>query len=285
MIEVVFRLLTYRFSGSERKIGMRFLLTWLLLFCWAGAALAFPQEDCGEKRCADCHSLTREEAGFLLGTGADRVLQVEQAEMPGVWAVEIEKAGRKYPVYINYSKSHLLRGELLRFKDGENLTKLRMASLNRVDVSGIPLADALIVGDPQAKKRVIVFTDPQCHFCAKLHRELPEVVARDPEIAFYIKMLPLAMHPDAYNIAKSVVCNRSLEMLEDSFAGKTVPPPLCRAEAVDDTIALARKLGIRSTPTLVLPDGRPFSGYKKADQLLKLLDSAVVTSSAEPAKR
>ncbi len=98
-------------------------------------------------------------------------------------------------------------------------------------------------------------------------------------------MLPLAMHPDAYNIAKSVVCNRSLEMLEDSFAGKTVPPPLCRAEAVDDTIALARKLGIRSTPTLVLPDGRPFSGYKKADQLLKLLDSAVVTSSAEPAKR
>ncbi len=261
---------------------MRFLLTWLLLVCWAGVSLAFPQEDCGEKRCADCHSLSREEAGFLLGTGADRVLKIEQAEMPGVWAVEIEKAGRKYPVYINYSKTHLLRGELLRFKDGKNLTKLRMASLNRVDVSAIPLEDALIVGDPQAKKRVIVFTDPQCHFCAKLHRELPEVVARDPEIVFYIKLLPLAMHSDAYHIAKSVVCNRSLEMLEDSFAGKAVPPSLCRAEAVDDTIALARKLGIRSTPTLVLPDGRPFSGYKKANQLLQLLESTAAVSPAGP---
>jgi thiol:disulfide interchange protein DsbC len=264
---------------------MKFCLIWLLLICWTSVAFAFPQEDCGEKRCTDCHSLTKEEAGFLLGSGADRVLNVEQAEMPGVWAVEVEKAGRKYPVYINYSKSHLLQGEVLRLKDGKNLTKLRMASLNRVDVSSIPLADALIVGDPQAQKRVIVFTDPQCHFCEKLHRELPSVVSRDPNIVFYIKMLPLAMHPDAYHIAKSVVCNQSLEMLEDSFAGKTVPPPLCRAEAVDETIALARKLGIRSTPTLVLPDGRPFSGYKKADQLLKLLDSAVVTSSAEPAKR
>lgn len=264
---------------------MRFLLTWLLLICWAGVAVAFPQEDCGEKRCTDCHSLTREEAGFLLGSGADRVLNVEQAEMPGVWAVEVEKAGRKYPVYINYSKTHLLQGQVLRLKDGENLTNLRTAALNRVDVSNIPLEDALIVGNPQAPKKVVVFTDPQCHFCAKLHHELPKVVASDPSIAFYIKLLPLAMHPDAYHIAKSIVCNRSMEMLEDSFANKPVPPPLCRAEAVDATIELARTLGIRSTPTLVLPDGRPFSGYKKADQLLKLLNSPMVVPSAEPDER
>jgi thiol:disulfide interchange protein DsbC len=271
---------------SKKGISpMKYCLSVLLTICWVTAVLAFPQEDCGEQRCTDCHSLSKEEAGFLLGAGADRVLQVEEAEMPGVWAVEVEKGGRKYPVYINYSKTHLLRGEVLRLKDGENLTKLRMADLNRIDVSRIPLADALVVGDPRAEKKVIVFTDPQCHFCAKLHGELPEVVARDPGIAFYIKMLPLAMHPDAYSIAKSVVCNGSLELLEDSFADKPVPPPLCRAEAVDVTIALARELGIRSTPTLVLPDGRPFSGYKKADQLLKLLDSAAVAVPDQPGKR
>ncbi|MEZ4484810.1 MAG: DsbC family protein [Syntrophotaleaceae bacterium] len=160
-----------------------------------------------------------------------------------------------------------------------------MASLNRVDVSRIPLEDALVVGAPRAKKRVIVFTDPQCHFCAKLHSELPEVVGRDPEIAFYIKMLPLAMHPDAYHIAKSIVCNGSLELLEASFTDKPVPPPLCRAEAVDATISLAKELGIHSTPTLVLPDGRPFSGYKNADQLLELLESATVAAPGKPGKR
>jgi len=259
---------------------MKYILIWLLLAGWTTTAMAFPKEDCGEQRCTDCHSLSKAEAGFLVGSGADRVLKVEKSDMPGVWAVEVEKGGRKYPVYINYSKTHLLRGEVLRLKDGENLTKLRMASLNRVDVSRIALEDALVVGDPQAKKRVIVFTDPQCHFCAKLHGELPEVVARDPKIVFYIKMLPLPMHPEAYNIAKSIVCNQSLDLLEASFADKPVPPPLCRAEAVDETIALARKLGIRSTPTLVLPDGRPFSGYRPADRLLKLLDSPAGADSA-----
>ena len=79
------------------------------------------------------------------------------------------------------------------------------------------------------------------------------------------------MHPNAYTISKSIVCNRSLAMLEESFAGKTLPPPLCETKAVDDTLALVEKLGINSTPTLVLPDGRVMPGYKKADDLLKLL--------------
>jgi thiol:disulfide interchange protein DsbC len=65
-----------------------------------------------------------------------------------------------------------------------------------------------------------------------------------------------------------------MELLELSFAGKPVPPPACETSAVDRTIALAEELGIRSTPTLVLPNGVVMPGYKKADDLIKLLDSA-----------
>jgi hypothetical protein len=39
----------------------------------------------------------------------------------------------------------------------------------------------------------------------------------------------------------------------------------------DETLALVAKLGINSTPTLVLPDGQILPGYKKADDLLKIL--------------
>lgn len=264
---------------------MKVCFAWVLMICWVSVAWAFPQENCGEQRCSDCHSLSKEEAGFLLGSGVDRVLKVELSEMPGVWVVEVEKAGRKYPVYVNYSKSHVLQGDMLRLADGKNLTRQRVANLNRVDVSRIPLQDALVIGDSKAKKRVIIFTDPQCHFCARLHQELPEVVARDANIVFYIKMFPLSTNSPAYLVAKSVVCNDSLNLLEDSFAGRSVPPPLCRAEAVDSTIALAAELGIRSTPTLILPDGRIFSGYRKAGQLLELLDSPAAKPSAGPGRQ
>jgi len=133
------------------------------------------------------------------------------------------------------------------------------------------LADALLLGKPAAKTKVIVFTDPECPYCRKLHEELKEVVRRNPEVAFLIKLFPLKMHPNAYDISKSIVCNNSMEYLELSFAGKPVPAPNCEIPVVDQTIALAGELGIRSTPTLVLPDGRVIPGYRKAEAILTII--------------
>lgn len=250
---------------------MKILLSVALLLMYVGSAMAFPKDDCGEQRCIDCHTLSTDEAAFLLGKQVDRVLKVEVSEMPGIWVVEIEKNGRKYPIYIDFSKRHLFQGELIRLQDGANLTKIRSADINRVDVSRISLDDALVIGDPQAPEKVVVFTDPQCHFCGKLHDEMKKVVQRDANIAFFIKLFPLDIHPDAYMISKSIICHQSLTMLEDSLAGRPVPPPLCKAEAVDESLKLGRELGVRSTPTLILPDGRLLSGYKTADVLLEII--------------
>lgn len=66
--------------------------------------------------------------------------------------------------------------------------------------------------------------------------------------------------------------------LEASLAGKPVPPPLCDTPVVDQTLALAKELGINSTPTLVLPDGTMIAGSRKAENLLRLLGSKAVTT-------
>jgi len=245
----------------------------LLLLLAAVPASAFMQEGCGAGACTDCHSLSVEEAKALFKNNVDRVLKVELAEMPGLWVVDVEKDHKRFPLYVDFSKSYLVAGNVIRLSDGENVSSRRAAELNRVDIGSIPLDDALLLGKASAKNKIIVFTDPECPYCKKLHAELQEVVRRDPQIAFLIKLFPLKMHPNAYSIAKSIVCNRSLPMLEDSYAGRTVPPPLCETKVVDDTLALVQKLGITSTPTLVLPDGLVVPGFKKADDLLRLLGS------------
>lgn len=232
-------------------------------------------EGCGAGSCNECHTLSKEEASDLLKQGAvDEVLNVEFSEMPGVWEVEVQKDRKRFPVYVDFSKSFVIAGNIIRIRDGENVTQRRTAELNRVDVSRIPLDDALLLGKSDARTQVIVFTDPECPYCRKLHADLKEVVRRRPDIAFLIKLFPLKMHPNAYGISKSVVCADSMELLELSFAGKPVPPPICETDAIDRNIALAQELGIRSTPTLVLPDGLVMPGYKKADDLIKLLEKA-----------
>lgn len=108
------------------------------------------------------------------------------------------------------------------------------------------------------------------------------MVRRDPDIAFLTKLFPLKIHPEAYAISKSIVCSNSLAMLEASFAGRPVSPPLCDTPVVDQTLALAGELGINSTPTLILPDGSVIAGSRKAEDLLRLLGSKAVTGSPPP---
>lgn len=250
-----------------KKLFFAILLTGLFSL----NAQAFQKDGCGAGECRQCHNLSQKEAGELLKDGVDRVIRVDFAEVPGLWLVEAEKQGKRFPLYVDFSKSYVVAGNVIRLKDGKNLTSQREAELNRVDVGRIPLQDALVLGNAQAPHKVIVFTDPECPYCKKLHIELQEVVRRDPDIVFLIKLFPLKMHPKAYGISQSIICAGSLDMLEDSFAGRPVPVPLCDTDVVDQTIALAPQLGIRSTPTLVLPDGLVAPGYKKADDLLKLI--------------
>ncbi len=254
----------------------------LLIMCmWAFPLFAMSPDGCGTSACADCHYLGKAEASKLLEGIVDQVIDVKPAEVPGMWMVEVEKDRRRLPIYVDYSKQYLVSGNVIRLTDKTNVTQEQHARMNRVDISRIPLDDALLLGQPTAKTKVIVFTDPECPYCEKLHKELKEVVRRDQNIAFLIKLFPLAMHPNAYDISKSIICNDSLEMLEASFAGNTVPPPICDTKVVDQTIALVADLGIRSTPTLIMPDGLVVPGYKSANDLLGMISQSLVQNKKE----
>ena len=100
---------------------------------------------------------------------------------------------------------------------------------------------------------------------------MKKIVEERKDVAFYIKMFPLKSHPAAYEKSKAIVCDKSLALLEDAYAGKPLPKPSCETTAVDDSTKLAEKLGISSLPTLVLPDGKIMPGYRDAKSILSLI--------------
>ena len=226
---------------------MRTFFALITLMLLALPAAAMTGDGCGAGECTSCHSLSKEEVKALLPGIQGEVVKVELAEVPGLWVVEIDMNGKKVPAYVDFSKSYLIEGRITRLKDRSDITKQRFFKSNPVDVSTIPLEDALLLGSADAATKVIVFTDPQCPYCTRLHEELKEVVRLDSGIAFYIKLLPLTkIHPKAYGIAKSIVCSKSLQMLDDSLAGKEVPALPCEAPAVDETMKLAPVISIIS---------------------------------------
>ncbi len=217
----------------------------------------------------DCPPLAREEAASLLGGKVDNVVGVVPGPAPGFWEVDVAKGGRIYPIYVDCGRKYLFQGQFFRLSDMQNVTGERYMDLNRVDVSTIPLKDAVVLGNRSSKKRIIVLTDPTCPYCVKLHAEMKKAVAMDPEVAFYVMPYPRNPNDQAtYKKCLAVVCAKSAKLLDDAYTGKPVPEPSCKSNAVKETEQLARRLRIEGTPAMILPDGRIVSGYRDANDLL-----------------
>ncbi len=248
----------------------------ILVFTLFFALLCFQYDVFG----ANKDILTKEEAIEALRVlDPDiKVLTVEPAPADGLWEVFIDGRGGKGILYIDFAKKNILIGNILNIATKTNLTKKKFDEINRVDTSSIRLDDSLVMGNPDAKYKIIVFSDPDCPYCVKLHEEMKRVIDRRKDIAFYLKLFPLQqLHPQAYEKSKSIVCEQSnekaIKLLEDAYAKKEIPKPSCDTKVVDENIRLALKLGIKSTPTLVLSDGRMAGGAMRAEELIKLIEN------------
>jgi len=100
---------------------------------------------------------------------------------------------------------------------------------------------------------------------------MKKIVEERKDIVFFLKVYPIRNQPEAYEKSKSILCEKSLALLEDAFEKKPIPKPKCETSAVDDNMRLADKLGVKSVPSVILPDGRVFPGYKDARTLINLM--------------
>ena len=116
-----------------------------------------------EPDCTKCHTLTKEEAGTIvkeLAPGID-VLDVRQSPVRGLWEIIFKVQGKTGIVYMDFSKTNIIQGPVLNVKTKTDLTSERLQELNKIDVSKIPLGEAILVGSADAQYKVIVFDDPE----------------------------------------------------------------------------------------------------------------------------
>jgi thiol:disulfide interchange protein DsbC len=136
-------------------------LAFLLLSCVLLSTPSFCFEKKGQD-CSKCHTLSSDGARDLLkGAIPDvRIIQVKLSPVQGLWEIYLESRGRKGLIYVDFAKKHFFTGSLISIGERKNLTQERFTELNRIDVSQIPLENALVLGDPKAKTKVICFSDP-----------------------------------------------------------------------------------------------------------------------------
>jgi len=233
-----------------------------------------------EMDCQKCHSISSQDVRGILQNmkiPQAEILQIQLSPVKGLWEITIVDKGKKGLFYLDFSKKYILRGPIFEIKSGADKTLEHLAKIpesKKVDFSRIPLENALVMGNSKATYKAAVFTDPDCPYCGTLHQEMEKAVQERKDIAFYIILFPLRIHKEAYWKSQSILCYKSLKMLEDAFLHKPIPKPICDSKEIDANIKLAESLGITGTPTLVLADGKVYTGTIPAKQLIDLIQGS-----------
>lgn len=235
----------------------RMLVALILLLSVPLSAYAFPPDKTGN--CLDCHKLDKKEAEEIVRRFVPNgvVQDIKLGPVKAFWLIEVEAGGQRGMVLLDFTKTYLAQLSPVPKK---------------LEFSKIPLKDAVILGARNAKKKAIVFTDPDCPYCRNLHEEMKKAIQKRKDIAFHLILYPLPSHKDAYKKAQAVLCDKSLDLLDDAFTGKTMPEPKCTNEALERSLNAGKEAGIRGTPTLVREDGVMTSGALPADKLIDWID-------------
>lgn len=229
--------------------------------------------------CASCHKLNEKDATDLLKKIGVTVTSVKQAPVRGVFELLVEKDGKKGLLFLDYAKKNIIQGgvfslDTLQPVAAHPLDQFQPKQVTSVDPKTIPVENAVIIGNPKGGKKLYVFTDPDCPYCRKMHVELRNLEKIAPDVAIYVMLFPLPMHPGAYDKARVVLETKSQELLDKAFDGKEVPKPTKDESkaAIDANIKFANANGISGTPTMIMPDGRIEVGMRDAETLKRMLE-------------
>ncbi len=181
--------------------------------------------------------------------------------------------------YLTEDGRYLFQGALIDLDSNVNLTDVA-ASGGRKDLMQASNEDAQIVFAPEKPRySVAVFTDIDCTFCRKLHREITAYQQEGIEIR-YLLYPRGGPGSKSWQKAEDVMCaddrNRAITAAKND---QLVLSKACSAATmVADSYRLGQEVGLQGTPALVLDSGELVSGYLSAKDLLRKLQSAETAS-------
>ncbi len=187
-------------------------------------------------------------------------------------------------VYTDAKATYVLVGAIYDAESKRNLTEERQRELNRISFASLPLELAMKKVKGTGERKLAVFSDADCPFCARLENDLKGI----DNVTIYTFLYPIdQLHPDAARKSKMIWCAPDkVKAWDEFFASAKLPD---NAGDCPNPIAATAQLGVKlrvtATPTLVFADGSVVPGALPAPQLEALMKKAELDATKAAAKK
>ena len=169
-------------------------------------------------------------------------------------------------LYVDPKVNYVFIGQIWDAKSKTNLTEAKMRQVNRIAWDALPLDLAIKKVKGDGSRKLAVFSDADCPFCARLEETLKGV----DNVTIYTFLYPIdQLHPDAARKSRIIWCAPDRVKAWDDFfvSGKLPENAGDCGDPVAATAALGQKLRVQATPTLVFADGSIVPGAIPAASL------------------
>ena len=173
-------------------------------------------------------------------------------------------------IYMSGDGRYILRGDLLDLKDRLNLSENERTLARKEIFANLNQDDYIEFGPKNPEHLIYVFTDINCSYCRKLHRDVPELNKNGVGVR-YLAFPRGGIHTNAGIIMQSVWCaNDRKQALTDAKNGKKIPSKQCD-DPVEKEYLLGQKIGVRGTPAIFTADGDELTGYVPPGELIRIV--------------
>jgi thiol:disulfide interchange protein DsbC len=237
------------------------------------AALAFAvtaQADDGEKAVRDAlHQLIPAAAPDL----------VQKSQLPGFY--EVVLGGGAQVLYVSADGKYLIQGDVFDVQNKAGIGSKGQATVRSAALKTLSLDKRIVFAPPTIKHTVTVFTDVDCPYCRQFHKQI--AAYNQLGIAVQYVLFPLSIHPGADKKAVSVWCSQDRNAAYTAAMNGQDPGTKTCDNPVKETTAMAMKIGISGTPTILAADGSQVNGNIAQDpkQLLAELDRLDAAAAAK----
>jgi thiol:disulfide interchange protein DsbC len=206
---------------------------------------------------------------------AEAVRKLLEQRFPGATVSNVGKSGYfglyeaqfdGQLVYTDAKVAYIMVGSIYDATTKQNLTEDRLRKLNRVAWDSLPLELAIKKVKGNGTRKLAIFSDADCPFCARLEHELKNV----DDVTIYTFIYPIdQLHPDAARKSRIIWCAPDKVKAWDAFFATGALPK--NNGDCDNPMAATRELGqkmrVSATPTLVFADGSVVPGALPAERL------------------
>lgn len=182
--------------------------------------------------------------------------------------------------YVTKDGRFAVEGDILDLKHSKNLSEVKRSEQRLKIIKSVPQANMIVYSPKQVKHTLTVFTDIDCGFCRKMHRQMTALHQHGIKIR-YMFYPQTGIDTPSYQKAVAVWCAKDRSAaLTSAKSGESLKTASCD-HPIKKHMDLAHELGILGTPMLLLEDGAILEGFSSVEELIQALEP---TQTSAPAK-